>query len=216
MLRLTLIFSLLSLAAVGFSIRVASNTTTKTEYGVQNKRVTPSRVDPPGTIDGATTPEKIPDHVAYLALFRMVSNRRTASEQNAIRSYLKYTVGLDNQRTGQSCSPSLVDKGTDIANFLAAAEDFYKRVSVLDRTAAGIKNEHWPNPTPEVMNQLAELQRQKEAIVKDVAASLRQRLSANGYNKLIRHMSEHVKRHTKMTPAPSLPPANWHSHTSTM
>src|SRR5215216_4930848 len=44
-------------------------------------------------IDGAITPEKIPDHEAYIILFRLIARRETDEEKSRIRSYLKQALG---------------------------------------------------------------------------------------------------------------------------
>jgi uncharacterized membrane-anchored protein YjiN (DUF445 family) len=125
-------------------------------------------------------------------------------------------IGLGKQRKCQGCRPSTGEGDEDIDNFLAAAEDFYQRVSILDRSVAQIKNLNWPKPSSEVIDRLAQLQSQKEAIVKEVAASLRQHLSADGYERVCRHINEHVKLHTKMTPSPTAPPGEWINHNGHM
>lgn len=55
--------------------------------------------DVPGTIDGAKNPELIPDHVAYSAIFRMLSNRHTKDEIDRVRAYVKQ-MGLENRTAG--------------------------------------------------------------------------------------------------------------------
>src|SRR6266550_5251571 len=45
--------------------------------------------DPKGTIDGAKTPDLIPDEVAYSLFFNFVAARVTKDEKNSLRSYMR-------------------------------------------------------------------------------------------------------------------------------
>lgn len=45
--------------------------------------------DPPGTIDGAFTPELIPDDVAYSLFFNFVAGRGTEKQKNSLKSYMQ-------------------------------------------------------------------------------------------------------------------------------
>jgi len=206
MRKLVVVVTAAIVIIIGMAVAIPRSATKRTNVLVNERQRPTSNVDLPGTIDGAKNPEKIPDHVAYLAMFRMLSNRRTEAEQNSVRTYLRGVVGLGKQRNCQGCRPSAGTGDADIENFLVAAEEFYQRVSVLDQLAAEIKNNSWPNPPPEVMDQLARLQKQKDAMVSDVAASLQLRLSAAGYDRLRQHVNEHVKLNIKMTPSPTTPP----------
>jgi hypothetical protein len=216
MQRFTVILFLSVLAAISFFAGVANTKPKHREIAARLTHGATGTLDQPGTINGAQHPEQIPDHVAYLAMFRMLSNRHTAAEQTAVKAYLRQMVGLGRQRNCQDCPSSTGNGDEDIDNFLAAAEEFYQRVSVLDREAAQIKNANWPNPGPAVMNQLAQLQVEKEAITKEIASSLRFRLSATGYERVSRHINEHVKLHTKLVPSPTVPPGEWLQHNDHM
>ena len=171
--------------------------------------------DPPGAINGAKNPELIPTHVAYSTMFRMLSNRRTAAERNSIRTYVRQIIGLGKQNQCHGCRPSTGVSDTDLDALLAAAEEFHQRVSVLDAQAKEIKDQTWPNPSPEVMARLTALQQEKEEIIAQIAASLPRRLSAGGVERVLRHVNEHVKSHTTLTPTPPSPPggSSWqHQH----
>jgi hypothetical protein len=208
--------SLLIFLAIG-TICVAagiSDSTTDTPKAVASDaqpQIDSGTTDLPGTIDGAKDPAKIPDHIAYSALFRMISNRQTAAEKNSIRGYVRQ-MGLGKQGNCPGCPPSVGIGDADIDAFIAAAEEFHQRVTVIDSEAATIKDSTWPNPPPDVMAHLAQLQQEKEAIATEIAASLSGRLSAEGMSRLINHMNEHVKRRVKLIPEPTTPPGGpgWH------
>ncbi|MFN2454315.1 MAG: hypothetical protein ABR577_08855, partial [Pyrinomonadaceae bacterium] len=48
-----------------------------------------SKVDKPGTIDGAKNPEMIPDTLAYTLLFDLLSNRHTEVEKGRAKAYIR-------------------------------------------------------------------------------------------------------------------------------
>ncbi|MGI9065328.1 MAG: hypothetical protein ACR2HX_02845 [Pyrinomonadaceae bacterium] len=63
------------------------STTSATEGFTAHARA--SSQDPPGTIDGAVTPELIPDDVAYSLFFNFVGGRETEKAKNALKSYMQ-------------------------------------------------------------------------------------------------------------------------------
>ena len=143
--------------------------------------------DPPGTINGAETPELIPDHVAYSLLFDLIANRQTEDEVNRVRSYVSQ-IGLDE---------------ADGNTLMAAAQDYYDQVSVLDAQAAEINYRYHPDHHPvseEEGNELQQLENQQEAIVNNVVASLMSNLSTGGAAQVRYHIDERVKRKTKIFP----------------
>jgi hypothetical protein len=148
--------------------------------------------DPPGTINGAETPELIPDHVAYSLLFDLVANRQTEEEVNHIRSYMEQ-VGLD---------------AADSDALMAAAQDYYDRVSLLDTQAAEINFRAHPEHLPlsaEEQDELELLENQQQTVVNDVMASLTNSLSAAGAAQMRQHIDERVKRKTKIFPNEVIP-----------
>ena len=168
-----------------------------------------------GIISGAQTPELIPDHVAYSAMFSMFSNRHTETERGSIKAYIRQVVGLGRQTACEDCRQSIGDEDKDIDALLAAAEEFHQRVSILDAQAKEIKDRTWPNPSLEVMAQLTSLQRQKETIIAEIAASLSRRLSGSAMVRVHQHINEHVKRNIRLTPTPPTTPggSGWqHRH----
>jgi hypothetical protein len=145
-----------------------------------------------GLINGEVTPELIPDHVAYGLVFRLLSDRNTDEEKTRARSYLRMVFGCDD------CSERerLVSE-KHINAFLAVAHAFEERVGVLDRRAQEI----WQvNPSPEVLAELNVLQQQKEIIVAELISSLPARLGPNGARRLHQHITDRVKRKTKIGP----------------
>jgi hypothetical protein len=177
--------------------------------------------DPPGTIDGAKSPKMIPDRVAYMLLFRFISNhRKNETEEKQIREYVRQ-LGLGKQRrcppsvAPEDCSlPDVGSEDADIDALITAAESFQQRVSVLDAQAKEIKDRTWPNPSPETMAQLTLLQEQKEALADEIIASLPRRLSPGGLQRVVQHINKRLKHLTKRFPGPpSLPNGlGWKEH----
>ena len=162
--------------------------------------------DPIGTIDGARNPELIPDHMAYMAILRMLANRQTEEERHSIRTYVRQVMGLGNQDWCRGCRESFGPGDGDIDALLAAAEEFNVGVSALDEQAMSIKDANWPNPSPEIMARLTELDLKRDVLIKQIAISLPLRLSKGGMARVQQHIAGYVKRNIKLTPAPATPP----------
>jgi hypothetical protein len=132
-------------------------------------------------IDGTVHPELIPDNMAYLMLFRLLSNQHTKAQQIRVRSYINQ-MNLGNADA-----------------LLAVVNDFERRVGELDQKAQRIHEENGTNPPPNVLAQLHDLKEKKEKIVYDIVASLPDRLGQEGAEKCRRHINERVKRKMKMS-----------------
>lgn len=192
---------LLAFAVFAIAITTATSGVSENNAAVQIDSDDPARqspqsnIDRAGTIDGAKNPEKIPNHVAYSLLFRLIGGRQTVEEKERARSYVRQ-MGLG---------------GADIDAFIAASEEFHRQINVLDNQAAAIKDRHFfrdgvdhyhPNgstATVEERAQLRQMQTQKEIIVTRIAASLKQRLSADGSAKVRQHVNERMKRKIKLS-----------------
>lgn len=206
------IFALLLLAGVVVFAGIVTTTSSKninnkvnkvSQQATSGQSVDPQQlqqqVDPPGTINGAISPELIPDGVAYTLMFRVIGGRQTQAEKNSIRSYLRL-AGLG----CQTCfDGSTTADDAEIDAVVAVADDFWQQTGVLDRQVMEIKDREWPNPSADVMTQLGELEAQNEAIVAQILASMPHRLSAATMVKLSRHVNERVKHKAKIYPEPS-------------
>ena len=166
--------------------------------------------DRPGTINGAVNPELIPDRVAYSILFRLIANRNTDEERNRIKAYIRGMLGISCsscaplREAGRSVGAGEIgrtpdEERADIDAVFAAAEEFHRRVSLLDRQAAELQQHRRANPSLNVMPQLISLQEQKDAIVDAMAASLFRRLTAISRARLQEHINDHVKHRIKLT-----------------
>lgn len=150
--------------------------------------------DPEGTIDGAKNPEQISDLAAYSLFFRFLSGRKTEAEKNRAKAYLKQML------RGADCGKPAPSENAHITAIMAVAEGFEQRVGVLDRQAKEIKGRAGSSRSAEVRANLAKLQKQKEAIVADVMASLPGRLGGEGAEKMRQHINSVFKRKMKVRP----------------
>jgi hypothetical protein len=108
---------------------------------------------PPLLVDGAKNPDAVPDVVAYEFLFNSVADGAGTTQPEKLRaSYLAQKTGL-NERNLRA----LTDK----------ANDFRQGLDPLDAQAKELKDSHWPTPPQWVMDNLADLQRQKEVLLKE-------------------------------------------------
>jgi len=87
-------------------------------------QVSSAKADPPGTIDGAKTPELISDETALALLFRALNQPEQATDLQKQRSRaLVRSAGLDE---------------TDTENLLRLARNFNSEIAILDGKAAQI------------------------------------------------------------------------------
>ena len=184
-------FVILLLVALAISIIVIAAARSSKTIGVTEAKV-PVSITPPqptGVIDGAVTPEKIPDHVAYSLVFQLIAERQTEAAKGRIKSYIR-EMGL---------------AGSDVDALITTAEEFSRRVSVLNEQAAKINVRSRSNLILPSLNageviQLKQLEKQRELIVTEIAASLPHRLSVAGFANLRQHINERVKRKTRILP----------------
>ncbi|HWQ31235.1 MAG TPA: hypothetical protein VNQ79_00005 [Blastocatellia bacterium] len=129
--------------------------------------------------DGAQQPDAIPDWVAYDFLLHSIAPPATATDRDKkIADALARETGLGNIKT------YVLQRLADETN---------KQISVLDQQASALKDQYWPGPGPEVMQQLADLQKQKEAIIANFIAVLPTKIGEDGAQELSRHIRNHIK-----------------------
>lgn len=133
-------------------------------------------------VDGAINPDQIPDLAAYEIVFRLLTAPHFNDPDGSRKRVYTRHAGFDEAEA--------------VALFNAAYE--YKlRIEPLDALVDDIKNAHWPNPSQQVMNQLAQLQAQKESVIAEVVAALQARLNNHNPLKFRRYVDGQVKRKTE-------------------
>jgi len=142
--------------------------------------------DPIGTIDGAITPESIPDDVAYALFFQFFSNRNT-SEKGRLQAYCTQTA--------------LATVKLDA--LLAAAEHYQSQVAPIDFEARAIR-ENVPGSS-RTIEDLTNLQVRRHAVIMEAIASLPEFLGVEGAAAVRRHIDERIKLRVKVVPGPMMP-----------
>lgn len=165
--------------------------------------------DVPGTIDGSKNPNLIPDRAAYLVLFGVIPEQKDEKSTKRVRDYVGQILGGCSKCKGvkdkDGFEKAKKDHNQDIDGFLRVAADFRQRKGALDRQVAEIKDRHWPNPSPAIMEQLTQLQRQKEAMVDELTSDIPFKVKVEGVNGIKAHISN-IKGKIKMIPGPTGPP----------
>ncbi len=165
----------------------------------------PEKPDPPGTINGATNPELVPDHVAWSVILGLIANQKTPEQKKRIRGYIKLLGLRCTKCQGRPGASALPGDEADIDKLIGVAEEYDNESKALD-TLAG-----FPLPAPgrlsaqELTARVDGLKKQKEQLVATKVAHLSQRLTPNGYAALINSLDK-VKRGIKIVPYYSMPP----------
>lgn len=183
------------------------------------------------TINGQDNPEQIPDVVAYSIVLRMLSDRKTEEEQARGRSYIrtlfnfgcescanqensKYIKSLKEQKMDNAQALRLVrerlqgseqlmqEHKADVNTVMMGVQDFQQRIKVLDDQVDEIKWRNWPDPNPQSIATLEELQRNKEMIVMDVMSKIKGSLSKSTAEIFDRRINEFVKPKIKVVLSP--------------
>jgi hypothetical protein len=144
-----------------------------------------SSQDPPGTIDGAVTPQLIPDTTAYTLFFNFFADRKEA-ERGKLRSYCKHSALAD----------------VNLDGLLTAARFYKQQVADVDAQAEAVRN---GEPPASAVAKLENLRKMREAIVARVMSKLPQFVGVSGAAAVRRHIEERIKPHTKIIPGPMMP-----------
>jgi hypothetical protein len=142
--------------------------------------------DPPGTIDGAKSPELIPDEVAYRLVLVALAEREEATESEKARFRAKI-------------SPARLDEqDTDAVFHILAA--FQKQLDALDAQARPIQARNpFPYPGSVDYQKLLELSLQRQGVFAEAMSAVPARLSVDGAAKLQAHV-QNAKQGMKYLP----------------
>jgi len=177
----TILIFLMTVAVVGL-LESPSRSTSK----VNALKMREQQNNAPGVIDGAVSPQLIPDKVAYSLLFLSVAELANASPGQIARARAKIVKAhLDE---------------ADINAFLFTANEYVEKVKALSAQAAEI---HRRNPSLNSNNpewqRLLQLDKQKDQHLTSSIALLATRLSPLGMRKLQDYLQD-AKRRMKMVP----------------
>ncbi len=163
------------------------STTSATEGFTAHARA--SSQDPPGTIDGAVTPELIPDDVAYSLFLNFVGGRETEKAKNALKSYMQQVQLGD----------------VDLEALISTSQEYQQALNTIDNQQSLIVRANHKS-IRDIETQLNEFKQRKLALVNEKVESLPNRLGKAGAENVRRHVMEHVKRKVKIIPGPVMPP----------
>ena len=171
-------------------------TSAKTESVISRISEPKAQTDP---VNEAANPDDIPDRLAYMLLFRFLSNSSLSQDENVRRQAHAY---LRQARLGKrsctTCQTADLTDEADISVLMSAANEFRKRVGALDTQAVQLKRQNRVNRDPAITVQLARLQLEKEIITDSIVASLSARLSSHAKQELRRFIREHVKKNIRL------------------
>src|SRR5262245_7010343 len=183
-LALAIVFAAALVNVERASSRSISGSITGHDHGQDqhaNHQSTKQRQEKQPIIDGAYNPNAISNSAAREIVMRLLTSNEL--NEGHKRAYLK-EAGFN-----EAVSAAL----------MFAAHDFKRQTERIEKDASDIKDKTWPNPDNATLNQLADLQREKEAILISVAADLDGRLrSFNALSNWETHITNRVKRKTKV------------------
>ena len=197
---LTIVVSAVGISAVISRGTKGSSAKSPTSRALPRILAKPTEQDPENIIDGAQSPEKIPDRLAYTLLLRFLSGRTTEAQKNSARSYLRMVFGCDTCPDKSMTKEERAAAHTNIEKLLAVAEDFDAQNRPTDDQAKKITERTGLNRDSSVRTQLRSLQMKKESLVARIMASLADRLGPDGAGKLHRFITEQFKRRVKIHP----------------
>ncbi|MCI0338940.1 MAG: hypothetical protein L0226_15305 [Acidobacteria bacterium] len=133
-------------------------------------------------VDGALTPDAIPDYAAQEIVLRILSSDTPDKIGDRKKAYLRIH-GFDEDAQ---------------AALMLAAREYKRLVEPIERETDDIKNLNWPNPNSNARAKLKDLQRLKEQHIAGVTSDLNGRLETfRSLDKWTDHISNMVKRKTK-------------------
>ena len=179
------ILTLIVVAMVLMPARVNTQPTIPTRESLNQNQAAPSK-------DGARNPASIPDFIAYEFFFRslITSPAEGKKGQRRVETFSRQP-GLDDAQ----------------ANALVTeAQNIYKRMGSFDKKIKAIKDRTWPDPSAQVLLQLKDIQRAKEAAILEESQALLGRRHANTSSKLSEFISSYVKQRIKGYPSIAMVP----------
>lgn len=135
------------------------------------------------TKNGQANPGSIPDSVAFEFLIRSLvpSPSEIAASSGRVAAFAKQTKIKESQ----------------LADFLFDIRVSHERLEALNQKAKQIKDETWPNPGPEIWDQLNELQRQKEQALTEQINSILAHRTVETAELLRQFVKTHIKSRIK-------------------
>jgi hypothetical protein len=162
----------------------------KTALGTPQEAALASTQDRPGTIDGAVTPDLIPDDVAYGLFFGFLAGRETQEQKNSVRSFFRQRpqlAGID--------ADALMMVANEFQEASKALEDDEKTLAAASHHRSSILDA-----------KVALLKQRKLNLVNEKVGVLPSLIGNDGAEKVRLHVMEYIKRKVKIAPPPPMPP----------
>ena len=217
-MRRLIIVVLISMLTVGIAsvvVVMSKSSSAATKPSVIDGATLESSQDRPGTINGLSNPELIPDRAAYLILFRLIANRRTPEERNRVESYIRGMLNIGCKSCGALRESERIlnteqggrtseQEEADINAVFATMEEFNQQIELLDNQARDTKERR--RSDPQALLRLTALQTQKNILVEDKFEALVRRLSPVSRSRLQSFINERLKQKIKIIPTQRVPP----------
>lgn len=179
-------FALVAIALIGVGIaRAGRGQNIHASHGAQGHA---QLALPSPLADGATNPDAVPDLIAYEILLNSIAGNSVGELDRLRADVLAKQTKLP------------VEK---VELLKQHALNFKLEIKALDNEVEGLKKAYWPKPSPAVMNQLAALQKQKEAILDRVVHAFVDRLNDDEKQQFNTRLME-IKRSVKVYPEPPI------------
>lgn len=160
-------------------------------------RKMPLRPDPPGTINGAATPDNISDRAAYSILLRMLAFARSSDADKRTRAYVHFMrIGHESAGSCSDC-PTSATTERDVDRLLSYAHDFGRRLELLDRKANEL---HKQLDSPVRQAQLITLRNQKNTLIDDFRTGMLASLGKPTRSAVQNFVDRRIKRKMKIIP----------------
>ncbi len=189
----SILFVFLILVALGASGKLIINSIDATTEVVKASEVNQSILKSANpetqfaTTTGGQNPELIPDRVAYMLVFRLLSSHKNDAERKRLRGYVQQNLGITDNN--------------EIEAVFELANDFKQRTLPIDNQINSIKERYHPTHSSfnnDDRKKLEKLKKDKDKIVDDLVADIPRRLNQNSKDKLNRNLQERVKQKIKI------------------
>lgn len=130
-------------------------------------------------VDGVLNPELVPNSAVYEIILKLMSSSDINKAHPSVKATFSRAAGFN---------------AAEEAAITNAGFEYRRRINSLDQHVDEIKNAHWPDPNRQIMDRLAQLQREKEDIIADIIVRLHQQLSNYDATKMSKYIDEVKKK----------------------
>jgi hypothetical protein len=195
------------------AVALCVSSSTSTTAPLQNRPSSPRLAAPAAQesvlVDGETSPELVPDDVAFSMFFRSFGDQSTVNGAKRARAYAKHVLrfrcdtcavssGLPKSPEDAIRQSQMEVSETSVKALLTLARDVHGKLASLDREVIGIRSAHGGIPnTAQDSARLHALQAAKNAFVNDTISSLEPRLGREATSIVSEYVRTVFKRKMK-------------------